>query len=452
LTVECKGETNTVSLSTVARDDGKRLTVRWKVDGETKREREVAPGAVAFDYDFPHGPSYVLVEVTDGEFTASAGTTITVSDTTAPTLVVAADIVVPTDAGQAFATNVLPTPPEVFDACDGDPTLQNDAPLLFPVGETLVAWTAVDADGNQATATQRVTVEDREPPRLDASPNVRTYCDPGEVFATAALTPPGADDNVTQAPVVTNDASSRFRIGSTRVTWTATDEAGNSATNSMVVTVVNRKPKANAGSRIVAQAKTERGVRVRLDGSRSSDPDGQALKYFWRAPGVLFADARSAKPIGLFPIGSTTATLTVTDEAGVKKSARVRVVVRLANSADRHRGAQANRAFDAASRSAYEAATSGSAGEARLSALAHAAVAQRLGVQAGERVCWIEGGSARDALIEYATLRDRQRRHGAVAARACLQAVIEEGDDATLAAAVDAVRAVAYADADLSER
>ena len=37
------------------------------------------------------------------------------------------------------------------------PSISNNAPDVFPVGETTVTWTAVDESGNSASATQTVT-------------------------------------------------------------------------------------------------------------------------------------------------------------------------------------------------------------------------------------------------------------------------------------------------------
>jgi len=50
------------------------------------------------------------------------------------------------------------------DICDASPAVNDDAPALFPLGTTTVNWTATDANGNQSTATQDVTVEDTTAP------------------------------------------------------------------------------------------------------------------------------------------------------------------------------------------------------------------------------------------------------------------------------------------------
>jgi len=45
----------------------------------------------------------------------------------------------------------------VSDIVDPSPTLTNNAPSFFPLGNTVVTWTTTDASGNSATATTTVT-------------------------------------------------------------------------------------------------------------------------------------------------------------------------------------------------------------------------------------------------------------------------------------------------------
>ncbi len=56
--------------------------------------------------------------------------------------------------------------PIATDDCAGTPTFSNNAPAIFPVGQTHVTWTATDASGNHAIATQTVTVTDTAPPTV----------------------------------------------------------------------------------------------------------------------------------------------------------------------------------------------------------------------------------------------------------------------------------------------
>ena len=52
---------------------------------------------------------------------------------------------------------------------DGPLPVSNDAPATFPVGTTVVTWTATDAAGNTVTATQNVTVVDTTVPVVNTS-------------------------------------------------------------------------------------------------------------------------------------------------------------------------------------------------------------------------------------------------------------------------------------------
>jgi hypothetical protein len=60
--------------------------------------------------------------------------------------------------------------PTATDDCGGTPTFTNDAPPKFLTGPTVVTWTAADISGNQAMATQTVTVIDTVPPELSCVP------------------------------------------------------------------------------------------------------------------------------------------------------------------------------------------------------------------------------------------------------------------------------------------
>ena len=58
-------------------------------------------------------------------------------------------------------------------------TRDDDAELTAPfaLGTTTITWIAADDAGNEATCTQTVTVEDREPPAITCPPDVSVECD-----------------------------------------------------------------------------------------------------------------------------------------------------------------------------------------------------------------------------------------------------------------------------------
>ena len=111
-------------------------------------------------------------------------------------------------------------------------TLVSDAPAVLPLGTTTVTWTATDTAGNTATAVQHVTVVDTTAPVLTCAADVDA-----RYVAVPALGTPTAVDVVDADVVVTSDAPDAFALGTTTVTWTATDASGNAATCAQLVTL-----------------------------------------------------------------------------------------------------------------------------------------------------------------------------------------------------------------------
>ncbi|MFQ5509903.1 MAG: HYR domain-containing protein [Leptospirillia bacterium] len=157
------------------------------------------------------------------------------ADTTPPALTAPVDLTVEAsgaltsvDIGTATATD--PSTPI---------TISNDAPSAFSPGATTVTWTATDAKGNSSSATQIVTVVDTTAPGLTA---------PGDITAEATGTLTAVSIGMATAtdlvgPVsITHDAPAGFPLGTTTVTWTATDAYGNQATAVQTVVVSDTTP------------------------------------------------------------------------------------------------------------------------------------------------------------------------------------------------------------------
>ncbi|NNF07088.1 MAG: HYR domain-containing protein, partial [Candidatus Eisenbacteria bacterium] len=76
---------------------------------------------------------------------------------------------------------------------------------------------------------------------------------------------------------------------------------------------VNRPPVADAGPDQTVECESHTTTTVQMDGSGSSDPDGDPLTYAWSATGVTFSNANAQSPTGEFPKGTTVVTLVVSD-------------------------------------------------------------------------------------------------------------------------------------------
>ena len=192
---------------------------------------------------FPVGVTIVTYSATNSNgFTATATQTVTVTDTTPPVLSIPGTV--PVEA-TGPATLVALGTATASDLVDGAITPTNDATAGgFPVGISSVTYTATDSAGNSATALQTVTVIDSTPPSVTAPPDVT-------VGATGTLTPVNlgtatAADLADGAITPTNDASINFPggfpVGDSIVTYSATDQSGNTGTATQTVTVTNLPP------------------------------------------------------------------------------------------------------------------------------------------------------------------------------------------------------------------
>ncbi|HLF45459.1 MAG TPA: LamG-like jellyroll fold domain-containing protein [Chitinophagaceae bacterium] len=85
-----------------------------------------------------------------------------------------------------------------------DPAVTNNAPAIFPIGNTTVTWTATDANGNTATCSQMVTVIDNQPPTINS---VSGPVDPVVVNIPINLNVTYSGNNITSASIIWGDVS-----------------------------------------------------------------------------------------------------------------------------------------------------------------------------------------------------------------------------------------------------
>ncbi|MFZ1617793.1 MAG: HYR domain-containing protein, partial [Flavobacteriales bacterium] len=154
-----------------------------------------------------------------------------------------ADVTANTNSG-CTATGVVLGTPTTADNC-GVATVSNNAPVAFPIGVTNVTWTVTDNSGNTATCIQKVTVSDNVNPTITCPADVTATTNTACTATGVVLGTPVTADNCGVASV-TNNAPATFPLGVTNVTWTVTDNSGNTATCIQKVTVSdNVNPVAN---------------------------------------------------------------------------------------------------------------------------------------------------------------------------------------------------------------
>ena len=167
-----------------------------------------------------------------------ATVTIHVLDTTAPTLMAPASIVL--EATSSSGAVASWTDPVATDAVDGSipATCASASGSTFPLGTTTVTCTATDAAGNSSSASFTVTVQDTTAPGIAASPDI-LFEATSAAGAVVSWTPIMAQDLVDGAIAATCSRASgtTFPLGATAVTCTAADASGNTTATSFQVRV-----------------------------------------------------------------------------------------------------------------------------------------------------------------------------------------------------------------------
>jgi hypothetical protein len=284
-----------------------------------------------FSAAFPVGNTTVTCSAADaaGNKAADVTFTVTVVDTTAPALTVAAPA--PVEAATAAGANVSWTP-DAGDAtsvtCDGVTQAAGTAfTKAFPVGNTTVTCSAADAAGNKAAdVTFTVTVVDTTAPALSVTLSITANATSAE-GASVRWTPLASDmvspasairvtcGNITQAAGTVFALD--FPIGQTTVACIAKDAAGNtSPTESFAVTVADTTgpslsvPVPAPMGSTSASGATVRWTPVASDAVSPAAGIKVTCDGVEQAAGTEFAKA--------FPVGNTTVTCTAVDAAGNK--------------------------------------------------------------------------------------------------------------------------------------
>jgi uncharacterized repeat protein (TIGR01451 family) len=223
------------------------------------------------DDQYPGGETIITWTATDENGrTASCPqkVTVTVNDTTPPTVTAPPNVTIATlpgaggSCGTVVGESELGTP-EASDNCNVT-VIRTGVPAgnFFPLGPTTITYQAKDGAGNLSQpAYQTVTITDGTPPIIEAPADASYTClsdvpAPNPALATGGdvydsnghLLPPGPPSDNCGVPTVTAADTSSTGAGSasdpriiTR-TYTATDAAGNTASDTQIITVIDNTP------------------------------------------------------------------------------------------------------------------------------------------------------------------------------------------------------------------
>ena len=237
---------------------------------------------------------------------------VTVEDVLNPTIVAPADLTLNTNTN-CTATGVNLGNPITTDNCNVA-SVTNDAPTAFDLGNTTVTWTVTDGSGNTQTATQIVTIVDNVMPTITVPTAITATTDTGCTATTIILGNAITTDNCSVSNV-TNDAPAVFELGTTTVTWTVTDGAGNIATATQTVTVTDTiLPTITAPAAITIATNNDCDA-INVDLGTAVTTDNCSV-----------ASVTNDAP-NVFNLGNTTVTWTVNDGAGNTQTATQIVTV-----------------------------------------------------------------------------------------------------------------------------
>jgi len=185
------------------------------------------------------GANNVVLTVTDNNGNSSTATAVvTVEDNVNPNAQVN-NITVQLDASGNASITATDIDNASSDACGiASTSIDVNSFSCANVGANNVVLTVTDNNGNSASAMAVVTVEDNIAPALNNVPgDISITAQPNDCTPSVDWTAPTASDNCSATLSSTANPNDNFPVGTTAVTYTATDASGNTVSASFNVTV-----------------------------------------------------------------------------------------------------------------------------------------------------------------------------------------------------------------------
>ncbi len=186
----------------------------------------------------------------------------------------------------------------------------------FAIGTTTVTVTVKDAANNTSTKTFTVTVRDTTAPVITA-PNMTVEASQPSGWKVGTFTTTASDAVGVTSLTFSKSVGTILPFGTTTVTATAKDAAGNIATATFTVTVVDTTAPVLTfvSPNLVIEATSAAGAVVSYAAATATDAAGPITITYTKATGSTFA------------IGTTTVTVTATDGHGNSSSSSFTVKV-----------------------------------------------------------------------------------------------------------------------------
>ncbi|MFN6377817.1 MAG: HYR domain-containing protein, partial [Flavobacteriales bacterium] len=295
--------------------------------------------------------------------TVTCNYTVTVSDNILPTVTCPANMTANVGAGTCTASVVTPNP-TTGDNCavttltwalTGATTgtsaatgINNLGTFVFNLGTTTVTYTVRDAAGNSATCSYTVTVSDNILPTITCPANITANVGAGTCTASVVTPNPTTGDNcgvtvltwalsgattgASAATGINNLGTFVFNVGTTTVTYTVRDAAGNTATCSYTVTVSdNILPTVTCPANITANVGAGTCTASVVTPNPTTGDNCGVIGLTWALTGATTGTsaATGINNLGtfVFNVGTTTVTYTVRDAAGNTATCSYTVIV-----------------------------------------------------------------------------------------------------------------------------
>jgi hypothetical protein len=285
------------------------------IDGSISPSCSPASGST-----FVLGTTTVICSATDSSGnTGSASFTVTVQDTTKPTVSVPGPITAEATGASGAAVTFSASASDLVDGTIGA-TCSPASGSTFPITTTTVTCTATDSHGNTSNpASFSVTVGDTTPPSVSVPAPITAEATGA---SGAAVTFSASANDIVDGSIAAScspSSGSTFAIGTTTVNCSATDAHGNKGTASFNVTVQDTaKPVLSlVPADIVVEADSANGSKVTYTSPTAVDT----------VDGALFVSC-SPSSGSTFAIGTTTVNCSATDAHGNKGTASFNVIVR----------------------------------------------------------------------------------------------------------------------------